>query len=104
MAGQHDNEDPIGLHDQQLKFPEYRFTEHVGEDEASRYPISVSQNRGGERILPVRALNEVFIGESLSSSYQSLHNSQTPLRGTSEQISPCIHETFGCSLQKKSKS
>ena len=33
MSGQHINDDPIELHDQQLVFPEHRFTEHVGEDE-----------------------------------------------------------------------
>ena len=33
MSGQHSNEAPVELHDQQLIFPEHRFTEHIGEDE-----------------------------------------------------------------------
>ncbi|XP_055956075.1 NAD kinase 2, mitochondrial-like isoform X2 [Patella vulgata] len=80
MSGQHDNEEPIELHDQQLKFPEHRFSEHIGENEEMRYPVIISQNNRRERVLPVLALNEVFIGESLSSrvSYYELKCDDKP--------------------------
>ncbi|KAK7100993.1 hypothetical protein V1264_023847 [Littorina saxatilis] len=67
MGGQHSNDDAVELHDQQLQFPEHRFVEHIKESEEERHPKSVSCNVPPPRVLPVFALNEVFIGESLSS-------------------------------------
>ncbi|KAL8600736.1 hypothetical protein ACOMHN_057324 [Nucella lapillus] len=67
MSGQHTNDDAIELHDQQLLFPEHRFVEHIAENEQERHPRSTTQNIPPARVLPVLALNEVFIGESLSS-------------------------------------
>lgn len=69
MSGRHINDDPIELHDQQLVFPEHRFTEHIAEDEQVR----ILRKQIPERVrfparkLPCLALNEVFVGESLSS-------------------------------------
>ncbi|KAH9518443.1 NAD kinase 2, mitochondrial [Bulinus truncatus] len=69
MSGSHMNDDPIELHDQQLIFPEHRFTEHIAEDEQVRLlKHGNSQQRSyPQRTLPCLALNECFIGESLSS-------------------------------------
>ena len=67
MSGQHINDDPIELHDQQLMFPEHRFVEHIAENEQERHPRNISSNTPPPRVLPVLALNEVFVGESLSS-------------------------------------
>ncbi|GFO10835.1 NAD kinase 2, mitochondrial-like [Plakobranchus ocellatus] len=82
MSGRHINDDPIELHDQQLIFPEHRFTEHVWEDEQVR---SLKNGRGSNgkrfprRVLPCLALNEVFVGESLSSkvSYYEITTDST---------------------------
>ena len=67
MSGHHKNDDPIELHDQQLHHLEHRYIEHVNENESCRRPPSGKCNM--PRVLPVRALNEVFMGESLSSRY-----------------------------------
>ena len=67
MSGHHKNDDPIELHDQQLQYLEHRYIEHVNENESCRRPPSGKCNM--PRVLPVRALNEVFMGESLSSRY-----------------------------------
>lgn len=67
MSGMHENDEPIELHDQQLQFYEHRFSEHVMESELYRQNVNVTENASSPRILPVRALNEVFVGESLSS-------------------------------------
>ena len=69
MSGSHINDDPIELHDQQLIFPEHRFTEHIAEDEQVRVlkPANGEKQMPPVRKLPCLALNEVFIGESLSS-------------------------------------
>lgn len=69
MSGIHENDEPIELHDQQLQFYEHRFSEHVMESETYRQNVNVTENASSPRILPVLALNEVFIGESLSSRY-----------------------------------
>ncbi|KAI3385650.1 hypothetical protein SNEBB_000057 [Seison nebaliae] len=67
---------PIELHDMQLSFPEYRYFDHVQEHiqllrkkqkgrclDASTPPFTSDRPT---HILPVRALNEIFIGEALS--------------------------------------
>uniref|UniRef100_A0A915JJX5 NAD(+) kinase n=1 Tax=Romanomermis culicivorax TaxID=13658 RepID=A0A915JJX5_ROMCU len=104
LSGKHAFDDPIELHDQQgenfpligqiLIYPEYRWSEHVREYEDVRNRLkthfkgctplygrafkrrarSVSPSQSTKRVLPFLALNEVFIGESLSSrvSYYEL--------------------------------
>ncbi|CAL1546583.1 unnamed protein product [Lymnaea stagnalis] len=69
MSGRHINDDPIELHDQQLIFPEHRFTEHIAEDEQVRVLKQGNDEKllYPKRTLPCLALNECFIGESLSS-------------------------------------
>ena len=69
MSGYHANDEPIELHDQQLQYLEHRFTEHVKEQEKYSYPRRAELPPFPPRVLPVLALNEVFIGESLSSRY-----------------------------------
>lgn len=82
MSGRHINDDPIELHDQQLIFPEHRFTEHVWENEQIR-SLKNGRNQNGKRfprrVLPCLALNEVFVGESLSSkvSYYEITTDNT---------------------------
>ena len=71
------NEEPIELHDQLLNERENRFIEHIEEHRASKISpndhtnIKTLENGNGikQLIVPFRALNEVFIGESLSSRY-----------------------------------
>ena len=58
----------MNLHDQELMYPEYRYWEHVRENEmyfgdsTNRVRMEVVP----PRVLPILALNEVFIGESLA--------------------------------------
>lgn len=69
VTGENVYEAPIELHDQQLMFPEYRFMDCLQEQHPAAATV-VPYNEGRSRqvrILPVLALNEVFIGESLSS-------------------------------------
>lgn len=82
MSGGHSNDEPIELHDQQLIFPEHRFTEHIAEDEQIRVlkPSNGQSKVFPPRKLPCLALNEVFVGESLSSrvSYYEIATDTTP--------------------------
>ncbi|XP_035826352.1 NAD kinase 2, mitochondrial isoform X2 [Aplysia californica] len=82
MSGTHINDDPIELHDQQLIFPEHRFIEHIAEDEQVRVlkPSNGEKETYPVRRLPCLALNEVFVGESLSSrvSYYEIATDTTP--------------------------
>uniref|UniRef100_A0A0B7A8W9 Uncharacterized protein n=1 Tax=Arion vulgaris TaxID=1028688 RepID=A0A0B7A8W9_9EUPU len=81
MSGRHINDDAVELHDQQLIFPEHRFTEHIAEDEQVRVlrQREPEKMRFPSRTLPCLALNEVFIGESLSSrvSYYEITTDDT---------------------------
>lgn len=69
LIGEHAYEPPVELHDQQLLYPEYRFMDCLQEQHRSALanvlPEGVNKKR--VRVLPVLALNEIFIGESLSS-------------------------------------
>ena len=71
MSGEHIDDEPTELHDQQLIFPEHRFTEHIAEDEEVRVlkPGYGQRRTPPVRRLPCLALNEVFVGESLSSRF-----------------------------------
>ena len=68
MSGYHANDDPIELSDQQLQNLEHRYTEHVAENEICSRPLHF-KGHTHTRVLPVKALNEVFFGECLSSRY-----------------------------------
>ena len=71
------NEEPIELHDQLLNERENRFIEHIEEHRASTIndvkniqAVGNFNGNGTKRLeVPFRALNEVFIGESLSARY-----------------------------------
>lgn len=76
MTGENVYEPPVELHDQQLMYPEYRFMDCLQEQHPAADTVITENGRRNKhsRILPVLALNEVFIGESLSSrvSYYEL--------------------------------
>ena len=68
------NENPVELHNQELVYPEYRYVDFLQEKSvtAGDHPLRPEENNTEtkeitERIMPVLALNEVFLGESLSS-------------------------------------
>ena len=73
LEGENAFDDPIELYNQQLNSPEYRFLDlegkAVGTPEKSLSSLNDELNAQSnqKRVLPFRALNEVFIGESLSS-------------------------------------
>lgn len=64
------SEPPVELHNQQLQYPEYRFmdlmTENGTTDHPFREPLE-DEEKAKSMSLPILALNEVYIGESLSS-------------------------------------
>ena len=71
MSGKHANDDPIHIHDQEMVgSPEHRYHEHVQEHEAY-HDASDLVNEQPPRVLPVLALNDIFIGESISARYTS---------------------------------
>jgi len=66
------NQTPVELHDQQLQYPEYRYMDLMTEaSEAGDHPFRDPGDKEhaveSSKILPVLALNEIYIGESLSS-------------------------------------
>jgi len=73
------NQTPVELNNQQLQYPEYRYIDLMSEQETETEGnpfrdreadhADKTEDVSGEssRILPILALNEVFIGESLSS-------------------------------------
>ncbi|RWS16422.1 poly(p)/ATP NAD kinase-like protein [Dinothrombium tinctorium] len=63
-------DDPVELHNQQLLHPEYRYLDLEPHLDIKRTDEAVKKSGNSNiksRVLPVRALNEVFVGESLSS-------------------------------------
>merc|ERR1711990_1162456 len=77
------NQTPIELNDQQLQYPEYRYLDLLSDQETESEGNPFREEKegmreDGSRILPILALNEVFIGESLSSrvSYLELQVDQ----------------------------
>ncbi|KAH8036019.1 hypothetical protein HPB51_016323 [Rhipicephalus microplus] len=83
LKGEHAFDAPVELHDQQLQYPEYRFLDCW--QEQHRKPTAddgATQHSLGDAVhmLPVRSLNEVFVGESLSSrvSYYELSVDGSP--------------------------
>jgi len=80
------NQTPIELHDQQLQYPEYRYMDLMTESsESGDHPFKEPGNGKhaiqSSKILPVLALNELYIGESLSSrvSYLELQIDSEPV-------------------------
>ncbi|XP_070563368.1 NAD kinase 2, mitochondrial-like [Ptychodera flava] len=69
VQGGNVNYDPIDLHEEQLRYPEY-YEKHYRDSDIDCQTCT----EHSPRILPVYALNEVFIGESLASrvSYYEL--------------------------------
>src|SRR6218665_123334 len=59
---------PVDLYKQQMPFPEFRFWEHVRENEQVNSSNTDVPEELRPRVLPVLALNEVFIGECLSAT------------------------------------
>ncbi|XP_077499866.1 NAD kinase 2, mitochondrial isoform X1 [Amblyomma americanum] len=86
LKGEHAFDAPVELHDQQLQYPEYRFLDcwqeqhrkPTTEDGGTAPPHSTVAD--AVHVLPVRSLNEVFVGESLSSrvSYYELSVDGSP--------------------------
>lgn len=82
LSGADAHDPPVELHEQQLNFPEHRFADwaceepgeaasetnlNVPHDSPVAYRRNSVQASSSRRVLPEIALNEVFIGESLSS-------------------------------------
>ena len=81
-------ENPVELHNQELIYPEYRYVDFLQEKSVSGGDHPLKQETTGteisERVLPVLALNEVFLGESLSSrvSYLEVKFDDKPVMKT----------------------
>ena len=62
------------LHKQTMQYPEYRYVDIMNESSSNHPLLQVEDYQNGcntknlgKRILPILALNEIFLGESLSS-------------------------------------
>ncbi|CAH1773219.1 unnamed protein product [Owenia fusiformis] len=91
MSGKHMDDDPVELHDSQLKALELRSVEHVKENEVICQP-SKQVEKKPSRILPHLALNEVFIGETNSArvSYYEISIDGSPsVKQKSSGITVC---------------
>ncbi|XP_038075892.1 NAD kinase 2, mitochondrial-like [Patiria miniata] len=73
------NAEPIDIHEQQLRLPDHQY-EHWNREQRMRQGLE-KRVEPGPTVLPVRALNEVFIGESLSStvSYYEISVDGSPM-------------------------
>jgi len=74
---------PVELHEQHLQYPEYRYMDlmtETGCDHPFKEAINVESSES-TRTLPILALNEIYIGESLSSrvSYLEIQMDQDPV-------------------------
>jgi len=74
---------PVELHEQQLQYPEYRYMDlmtETGCDHPFKEATTVESSES-TRTLPILALNEIYIGESLSSrvSYLEIQMDQDPV-------------------------
>uniref|UniRef100_T1JBC5 NAD kinase 2, mitochondrial n=1 Tax=Strigamia maritima TaxID=126957 RepID=T1JBC5_STRMM len=67
LTGENAFEPPLELHDSQLTYPEYRFMDCIQEHHKAALLLPKNTDNRQVRVLPILALNEVFIGESLSS-------------------------------------
>ncbi|GAU96705.1 hypothetical protein RvY_08112 [Ramazzottius varieornatus] len=78
LSGPHAMEAPVELHEQELDFPRHKFADFAvdlddkneepsSKDNATSTAPGTSSQETFSRVLPECALNEVFIGESLSS-------------------------------------
>ena len=69
MVGHDIDDTAVDIHDQELMYPEFRHWEHVRENEMF-FGDSEERVKFNPKtppvVLPIWALNEVFIGESLS--------------------------------------
>jgi len=86
------DESAMELHKQELVYPEYRYVDFLKEKSVSPsdHPLKRDDDSNpkkstkiAERVLPVLALNEVFLGESLSSRVSYLEvkfDDQTPIK------------------------
>lgn len=91
VSGHSENLVPIELKDQQLLYHEHRFLEHVNEYVDCKKPVKYDKN-GKTDVLPIVALNEVFIGEALSSrvSYYEMQIDNEPkIKEKSSGITIC---------------
>jgi len=75
---------PVELNDQQLQYPEYRYMDLMSDAESQGdHPYRETRQEAEltTRCLPILALNEIYIGESLSSrvSYLELQVDQEPV-------------------------
>lgn len=65
--GQHPQLEPVELHDQFLYNLEHRYYEHVEENRTAKIATVKKTSETGSLVkYPNSALNEIFIGESLS--------------------------------------
>ena len=97
------NESAIELHRQELAYPEYRYVDFLQEKSVtpSDHPLkredsNKKETKISENILPVLALNEVFLGESLSSRVSYLEvkfDDQPPIKTRNSGL--CISSGTG---------
>jgi len=93
IEGENAGDGPIELHNQQLLYPEYRYLELDHDNFKAIENSNVKSNSNSKLCtIPVRALNEVFVGESLSSRvsyYEFSINDQPKIKLKSSGLTIC---------------
>jgi len=96
IEGENAGDDPVELHNQQLLYPEYRYLELDCDSfkaiEKPNVELESKLNSNKLSTIPVRALNEVFVGESLSSRvsyYEFSINDQPKVKLKSSGLTIC---------------
>ncbi|XP_066977670.1 NAD kinase 2, mitochondrial isoform X1 [Macrobrachium rosenbergii] len=85
---------PVELHDQQLLHPEYRYLDIDMQLRTMEKEVPPCSESGlARRVLPVLALNEVFIGECVSARVSYLELSFDGSRGIKQKCSGLIAST-----------
>ncbi|XP_042215720.1 NAD kinase 2, mitochondrial-like isoform X1 [Homarus americanus] len=85
---------PVELHDQQLRYHEYRYLDLEPHACAIRESIPPCSETGmARRVLPFLALNEVFIGECVSARVSYMELSFDDVKGIKQKCSGLIAST-----------
>lgn len=94
LIGENIFKPPVELHDQQLLHPEYRYLDiDLQLQKVEREVPPCSESGMARRILPVLALNEVFIGECVSARVSYMELSFDDSKGIKQKCSGLIAST-----------
>lgn len=94
LIGENIFKPPVELHDQQLRYHEYRYLDLEPQLHTLQKDISPCSEIGvARRVLPVLALNEVFIGECVSARVSYMELGFDDVKGIKQKCSGFIAST-----------